>query len=89
MKQIIISVLLVVVLTSSYSAFSHNAEVNRQSICQREPGVYFLEVDNVFYRATVVEKGGLIFIDNPPSQAAGGLCYCEDNKNEPPILVCE
>jgi len=87
MKQIIISVLLV--FTSSYSAFSHNAEVNRQSICQREPGVYFLEVDNAFYRTTVVEKGGLIFIDNPPLQAAGGLCYCQDYKNESPILVCD
>lgn len=87
MKTIIFSALAMLAL--SFAAFSHDAEVTRESVCQRESGVYFLEVDKVFYRTTVVEKGGLIFIDNPPYEAAGGLCYCRDQEELPPILVCD
>ncbi|GHA18936.1 hypothetical protein GCM10008090_30760 [Arenicella chitinivorans] len=87
MKTIILSAVLM--LAVSFIALSHDAEVTRESICQRGPGVYFLEVNKVFYRTTVVEKGGLIFIDNPPHEAAGGLCYCRDQKEYPPILVCD
>ena len=87
MKTIILIVFLA--LTVSYKALSHDAEVTRESICQRGSGVYFLEVNKVFYRTTVVEKGGLIFIDNPPYEAAGGLCYCRNQEKHPPILVCD
>jgi len=87
MKTVILSTFLA--LAVSYPAFSHDAEVTRESVCQRGPGVYFLEVNKVFYRTTVVEKGGLIFIDNPPYEAAGGLCYCREQSKRPPILVCD
>jgi len=80
---------LVVAFIFAQQAFSHDAEVTRLSICDKEPGVYFIEVDKVFYRATVVPKGSLILIDNPPMEAAGGLCYCRSQDSKPPILVCD
>jgi len=80
---------LIMTLFFTQPLFSHDAEVTRQSVCKSDPGLYFLKIDKVFYRTTVTSKGGLIFIDNPPLQAAGGLCYCRDQEDNPPILVCD
>lgn len=80
---------LIVTLLLTQQALSHDAEVTRLSVCQKEPGVYFIEIDKVFYRTTVEVKSTLIFIDNSPIQAAGGLCNCKSSESKPPILICD
>jgi len=85
----IIKSTLIVTLLLTQQALSHDAEVTRLSVCQKEPGVYFIEIDKVFYRTTVELKSKLIFIDSPPIQAAGGLCNCKSHDSKPPILICD
>ena len=82
-------IVLIIALSFTQQALSHDAEVTRLSICDKEPGVYFIEVNKVFYRTTVESKGSLILIDNPPMEAAGGLCYCRSQDSKPKILVCD
>jgi hypothetical protein len=84
-----IKAVLMLVFLFTQQASSHDAEVTRLSICDKEPGVYFIEVNKVFYRTTVESKGSLILIDNPPMEAAGGLCYCRSQDSKPKILVCD
>ena len=85
----ILKTVLMMTLLFTQQALSHEAEVTRQSVCKSDPGVYFIKIDNVFYRTTVSSKERLIFIDNQPLQAAGGLCYCRDQEDDLPILVCD